>query len=106
VPLVSLQVSYLNHAGTRGCQPHAVRHGCQPQLCQLSCLYKPYGIYFSHVAVDINSAKFDAAKEWGATDCINPKDHEKPIQQVINELTEWGCDYTVEFIHLVLYAIY
>ncbi len=32
-------------------------------------------------AVDINPAKFDAAKEWGATDCLNPKDYEKPIQQ-------------------------
>lgn len=24
-------------------------------------------------AIDINPAKFDAAREWGATDCINPK---------------------------------
>ncbi|KAI8474378.1 MAG: formaldehyde dehydrogenase [Monoraphidium minutum] len=50
------------------------------------------------IAVDINASKFDAAKEWGATECINPKDHDKPIQQVINELTEWGCDYTFECI--------
>ncbi len=46
------------------------------------------------IAVDINPSKFAAAKEFGATDCINPKDHEKPIQQVIVEMTEWGCDYT------------
>ena len=46
------------------------------------------------IAVDINPTKFPAAKEFGATDCINPKDHEKPIQQVIVEMTEWGCDYT------------
>ena len=26
--------------------------------------------------------KFEAAKQWGATDCVNPKDHERPIQQV------------------------
>lgn len=26
--------------------------------------------------------KFVAAMEWGATDCVNPKDHGKPIQQV------------------------
>lgn len=45
-------------------------------------------------AVDINSSKFEAAKEWGATDCINPRDHDKPIQQVIVEMTEWGCDFT------------
>ncbi|KAG2438339.1 hypothetical protein HYH02_010797 [Chlamydomonas schloesseri] len=50
------------------------------------------------IAVDINPSKFAAAKEFGATDCINPKDHEKPIQQVIVEMTEWGCDYTFECI--------
>ncbi|PNW76216.1 hypothetical protein CHLRE_12g543350v5 [Chlamydomonas reinhardtii] len=50
------------------------------------------------IAVDINPTKFPAAKEFGATDCINPKDHEKPIQQVIVEMTEWGCDYTFECI--------
>jgi Zn-dependent alcohol dehydrogenase len=26
------------------------------------------------------------------------QDHEKPIQQVLVELTEWGCDYTFECI--------
>jgi Zn-dependent alcohol dehydrogenase len=46
-------------------------------------------------AVDINPGKFEAARKWGATDCINPKDHGKPIQQVIVDMTEWGCDYTV-----------
>lgn len=49
-------------------------------------------------AVDINASKFDAAKEWGATDCINPRDYDKPIQQVIVDMTEWGCDYTFECI--------
>jgi S-(hydroxymethyl)glutathione dehydrogenase/alcohol dehydrogenase len=34
------------------------------------------------IAVDINPAKFPAALEFGATECVNPKDHEKPIQQV------------------------
>ncbi|GLI64603.1 hypothetical protein VaNZ11_007910 [Volvox africanus] len=50
------------------------------------------------IAVDINPAKFQAAKEFGATECINPKDYERPIQQVIVEMTEWGCDYTFECI--------
>jgi len=49
-------------------------------------------------AIDINASKFDAAKEWGATDFVNPKDYDKPIQQVIVEMTEWGCDYTFECI--------
>ena len=28
-----------------------------------------------------NPKKFEIAKELGATDCVNPKDHDKPIQQ-------------------------
>lgn len=46
------------------------------------------------IAVDVNASKFAAATEWGATECINPRDYDKPIQQVIVEMTEWGCDYT------------
>lgn len=46
-------------------------------------------------AVDINPEKFEAAEKWGATDCINPKDYDKPIQQVLVEKspTGWGFDY-------------
>jgi len=36
------------------------------------------------------------AKELGATDCINPKDHDKPIQQVLVGKTQWGVDYTYD----------
>ncbi|GBF98713.1 alcohol dehydrogenase class-3 [Raphidocelis subcapitata] len=50
------------------------------------------------IAVDINPSKFDAARKWGATDCVNPGDHSKPIQQVIVDMTEWGADYTFECI--------
>ncbi|GMH32678.1 hypothetical protein BSKO_00512 [Bryopsis sp. KO-2023] len=50
------------------------------------------------IAVDIDPAKFDLAKEWGATDCINPKDHDKPIQEVIVALTDGGVDYSFECI--------
>ena len=35
-------------------------------------------------AVDINPAKFEIAKKFGATDCINPNDYpDVPIQQVL-----------------------
>lgn len=34
------------------------------------------------IGIDINPSKFEPAKEWGATECINPKDFEEPIQQV------------------------
>lgn len=32
------------------------------------------------LAIDINPLKFPLAKKFGATDCVNPKDHKKPIQ--------------------------
>lgn len=47
-------------------------------------------------AVDINPAKEEVAKKFGATEFVNPKDYDKPIQQVLVEKTTWGCDYTFE----------
>ncbi len=48
------------------------------------------------IGVDINPSKFELARQLGATDCINPKDHDLPIQQVIVEMTDGGADYTFE----------
>jgi S-(hydroxymethyl)glutathione dehydrogenase/alcohol dehydrogenase len=50
------------------------------------------------IAIDINESKFELARQLGATDCINPKDYDKPIQQVIVELTDGGVDYSFECI--------
>jgi S-(hydroxymethyl)glutathione dehydrogenase/alcohol dehydrogenase len=50
------------------------------------------------IAIDTNPSKFALAKEFGATDCINPKDFDKPIQQVIVEMTGWGVDHSFECI--------
>ncbi len=50
------------------------------------------------IAIDINESKFELARKLGATDCINPKDYAKPIQQVIVELTDGGVDYSFECI--------
>src|SRR5574344_2289038 len=50
------------------------------------------------IAIDTNPSKFDLAKVFGATDCINPKDFDKPIQQVIVEMTGWGVDHSFECI--------
>lgn len=50
------------------------------------------------IAIDINEGKFELAKKLGATDCINPKNYEKPIQEVIVELTDGGVDYSFECI--------
>jgi S-(hydroxymethyl)glutathione dehydrogenase/alcohol dehydrogenase len=50
------------------------------------------------IAIDTNPSKFDLARTFGATDCVNPKDHDKPIQQVIVEMTGWGVDHSFECI--------
>jgi S-(hydroxymethyl)glutathione dehydrogenase / alcohol dehydrogenase len=50
------------------------------------------------IAVDTNPSKFDKAKAMGATDFLNPKDHDKPVQQVIVEMTTWGVDHSFECI--------
>ncbi|MGK7910073.1 MAG: S-(hydroxymethyl)glutathione dehydrogenase/class III alcohol dehydrogenase [Synechococcus sp.] len=48
------------------------------------------------LAIDINPAKFELAQQLGATDCINPKDYDDPIQSVIVDLTDGGVDYSFE----------
>ncbi|WP_286221541.1 S-(hydroxymethyl)glutathione dehydrogenase/class III alcohol dehydrogenase [Marinobacter apostichopi] len=48
------------------------------------------------IAIDINPGKFDIAKQLGATDVVNPKDYDKPIQEVIVEMTDGGVDYSFE----------
>jgi S-(hydroxymethyl)glutathione dehydrogenase/alcohol dehydrogenase len=50
------------------------------------------------IAVDTNAAKFPLAKEMGATDFVNPKDHAKPVQDVIVEMTDGGVDFSFECI--------
>jgi S-(hydroxymethyl)glutathione dehydrogenase/alcohol dehydrogenase len=48
------------------------------------------------LAIDINPDKFELARQMGATDTINPKDHSAPIQEVIVEMTDGGVDYSFE----------
>lgn len=48
------------------------------------------------IAVDINESKFETARSWGATDCVNPTAYKKPIQEVLVEMTDGGLDYTFE----------
>jgi S-(hydroxymethyl)glutathione dehydrogenase/alcohol dehydrogenase len=48
------------------------------------------------IAVDINPEKFTFAKQMGATDCVNPKDYDLPIQDVLVEMTDGGVDYSFE----------
>jgi len=48
------------------------------------------------IAIDINSDKFELAKQMGATDTVNPNDHDESIQDVIVEITNGGVDYSFE----------
>uniref|UniRef100_A0A3B5QNI9 Alcohol dehydrogenase 1-like n=2 Tax=Xiphophorus maculatus TaxID=8083 RepID=A0A3B5QNI9_XIPMA len=48
------------------------------------------------IAVDINPEKFEKAKVFGATEFVNPKDHSRPINQVLAEMTDGGVDYSLE----------
>jgi S-(hydroxymethyl)glutathione dehydrogenase/alcohol dehydrogenase len=50
------------------------------------------------IAIDTNPGKFDLAKTMGATDCINPKDFDKPIQDVIVGMTDGGVEFSFECI--------
>ncbi|CAN2388950.1 alcohol dehydrogenase (NAD) activity, partial [Pristimantis euphronides] len=50
------------------------------------------------IGVDLNSDKFTKAKACGATECINPKDYDRPIHEVLAEMTDDGVDYAFEVI--------
>jgi S-(hydroxymethyl)glutathione dehydrogenase/alcohol dehydrogenase len=50
------------------------------------------------IAVDINRDKFEMAKQLGATDFVVPQDADRPLQEVIVEMTDGGVDYSFECI--------
>ncbi len=50
------------------------------------------------IAIDTNPGKFELARALGATDCVNPKAHDQPIQDVIVAMTDGGVDYSFECI--------
>lgn len=50
------------------------------------------------IALDINPSKEAIARTFGATEFINPMDYDRPIEEVIREMTDGGCDFTFECI--------
>jgi len=51
------------------------------------------------IGVDVNPTKFQRALEFGATECVNPKDYpDRAIQEVLIEMTNGGVDYSFEAI--------
>jgi Zn-dependent alcohol dehydrogenase len=53
------------------------------------------------VVIDINPDKFPLAKELGATDCVNPKDLDIPIDAYLQKEFDGGLDYTFECIGFI-----
>ncbi|KAF2356010.1 Alcohol dehydrogenase C-terminal [Trinorchestia longiramus] len=50
------------------------------------------------IGIDINEKKFEMSKVFGVTEFINPSKLTQPIQQVLQEMTDGGCDFTFECI--------
>lgn len=50
------------------------------------------------IGIDINPSKFEVAKQFGATEFVNPKDVTGSFQDHLVQLTDGGLDYTFECI--------
>ena len=50
------------------------------------------------IAIDTNHAKFEIAKNLGATDFIVPQQNGRPVQELLVEMTDGGVDYSFECI--------
>ncbi|KAK5840447.1 hypothetical protein PVK06_009348 [Gossypium arboreum] len=48
------------------------------------------------IGVDLNSSRFEQAKKFGFIEFVNPKYYNKPVQEVIVEMTGGGVDRSVE----------
>ncbi|KAG8593118.1 hypothetical protein GDO81_000729 [Engystomops pustulosus] len=48
------------------------------------------------IGVGTHKEKYPKAIQLGATECINPKDYDKPIHEVICEMTNGGVDFAIE----------
>jgi S-(hydroxymethyl)glutathione dehydrogenase/alcohol dehydrogenase len=50
------------------------------------------------VGVDINGDKEEWGRRFGMTHFVNPNDHDKPVQEVIVDMTDGGVDFSFECI--------
>ncbi|KAL1820201.1 hypothetical protein ACET3Z_015070 [Daucus carota] len=48
------------------------------------------------IGIDINPNRFKNASKFGVTEFVNPQDHDKPIQEVLKEMTDGGVDRSIE----------
>lgn len=52
------------------------------------------------IGVDVNEDKFPRARALGVTDCLNPRKLQKPVQEVVVEMTGLGADFAFEAVGL------
>ncbi|MGP4843079.1 S-(hydroxymethyl)glutathione dehydrogenase/class III alcohol dehydrogenase [Marinobacter sp. 1Y8] len=50
------------------------------------------------ICVDLNEEKFEMARMLGATDFVNPTQFDRPVQEVLVDMTDGGVDYSFECI--------
>ncbi|KAK6938318.1 Alcohol dehydrogenase, N-terminal [Dillenia turbinata] len=48
------------------------------------------------IGVDLINSRFEEAKKFGVTEFVNPKEHNKPVQEVLAEMTDGGVDRSIE----------
>ncbi|XP_008235743.1 PREDICTED: alcohol dehydrogenase 1-like [Prunus mume] len=48
------------------------------------------------IGVDLNPKRFEEATNFGVNEFMNPRDHIKPVQEIIAEMTNGGVDRSVE----------
>ncbi|KAM0916108.1 hypothetical protein ACQ4PT_010402 [Festuca glaucescens] len=48
------------------------------------------------IGIDLNANRFEEARKFGCTEFVNPKDHSKPVQEVLAEMTNGGVDRSIE----------
>ena len=50
------------------------------------------------IGIDANPAKFHMARRLGATDLVDPRDSDRPVQEAVVDMTDGGVDYSFECI--------
>ncbi|VVA15885.1 PREDICTED: alcohol dehydrogenase [Prunus dulcis] len=48
------------------------------------------------IGVDLNPKRLEEAKNFGVNEFVNPRDHIKPMQEIIAEMTNGGVDRSIE----------
>ncbi|XP_028754151.1 alcohol dehydrogenase 1 isoform X2 [Neltuma alba] len=48
------------------------------------------------IGVDLLNSRFEPAKKFGVNEFVNPKDHDRPVQEVLAEMTGGGVDCALE----------